>query len=85
MNSDPRLQGQERYLSGVTLFSASYRRYSEAWDHDHCEFCRVKFTEAGSGIADSVHQGYCAADGYRWICLKCFEDFKADFHWSVEG
>ena len=83
MPSDWRLQGQERYLRGVTLFPARYTRYSDAWDHDHCEFCAVKFTEAGSGMADSVHQGYCTADRYRWICPRCFEDFKAAFHWTV--
>lgn len=28
--------------SGTSAFKA-YRRYSDTWDHDHCEFCFAKF------------------------------------------
>ncbi len=83
MNSDWRLQGQERYLQGVTLILAKYTRYSDKWDHDHCEFCGVKFTEEGTETPDSLHQGYRTNDKYRWICPKCFNDFKESFGWTV--
>ena len=42
-NGDWRLQGQEEFLQGVQLYWRHYARYSENWDHDHCEFCGVKF------------------------------------------
>jgi hypothetical protein len=78
---DWRLQGQEKYLKGVTLFWKKYTRYSERWDHDHCEFCWAKFIEEYS--TDGLHEGYATEDSYRWICEECFEDFKDLFDWRV--
>ncbi len=57
-------------------------RYSESWDHDHCEFCWAKFAEEIL-IPDSLHEGYATADNYRWICEACFEDFKDQFGWRL--
>jgi hypothetical protein len=84
MKPDCRLQGQERYLQGATLKFSRYMHYPESRDHDHCEFCGAKFTEAGSGSPDALHCGYCTPDRYRWICPDCFEDFRAWFAWTLE-
>ena len=81
--SDWRLQGQEKYLTGTALVRRTYSRYSEnpAWDHDHCEFCWAKFsTVPGEGV--HTH-GYCTPDEYRWVCETCFDDFREAFGWSV--
>jgi hypothetical protein len=81
---DWRLQGQERYLKGVALALRKYERYAANadWDHDHCEFCGAKFMV--EDVADVLHEGYCTADQYRWICVGCFNDFRAHFEWKVE-
>jgi hypothetical protein len=72
---DWRLQGQERYLKGATLYWRKYRRppWNPDWDHDHCEFCGAKFME--EDYPDVLHEGYATSDEYRWVCKPCFEDF----------
>jgi hypothetical protein len=82
---DWRLQGQERYLRGVTLIRRKYRQYprNPEWDHDHCEFCWATFSLLDN--PDYLKEGYATKDDYRWICPACFEDFKDDFDWTVTG
>ena len=42
-----------------------YIKISDAWDHDHCEFCWAKFSlEGHSGDLD---EGYATKDNYQWI------------------
>jgi len=79
--NDWRLQGQETYLKGVQLWWKTYTRYSESWEHDHCEFCWAKFMV--EDVPDVLHEGYATEDNYRWICEQCFEDFKDLFGWEV--
>jgi len=77
---DWRLTDQEKYLMGVTL---SYRRWfslSSTWEHDHCEFCNIKFSDKITGCLTT---GYTTIDNYRWICPQCFTDFKDIFFWKV--
>jgi hypothetical protein len=82
-DGDWRLTGQEGYLRGVTLVRRRYRRYRKnpEWDHDHCEFCWAKFMiEDYPGV---LHEGYATLDDYRWICDRCFDDFKELFDWKL--
>jgi hypothetical protein len=81
---DWRLQGQEKYLAGVTLIYRAYRQYprNESWDHDHCEFCWGKFMV--DDVPDVLHAGYCTEDDYHWVCEQCFNDFKSLFHWNFK-
>lgn len=37
--------------------------------------------QKGDEILD---EGNTTQDEYRWICKKCFIDFKAMFEWKVE-
>ena len=78
---DWRLQGQEKYLRGAVLSFKSYSCQSAKWDHEHCEFCQVKITE--NCKTDTICKGYATLDNYRWICEKCFHDFKDLFEWIV--
>ncbi len=81
--SDWRLQGQERYLRGVTLIRCTYSSPAEnpTWDHDRCEFCGAKLiAEDRPGV---LREGYATEDGYRWFCTTCFEDVKDRFAWRV--
>ena len=79
--NDWRLTGQEKYLKGVTLYWRQYTRWSESWEHDHCEFCWAKFMV--EDYPNVLHEGYTTEDEYRWICKKCFEDFKDIFVWKI--
>ena len=78
--SDWRLQGQEEYLTGVSLVKKRYRRYRENWEHDHCEFCWRRFSENPGDL----NEGYATEDEYRWICEDCYQDFKEQFRWTVK-
>ena len=80
-NTDWRLQGQEKYLMGLTLNFQSYEPSNSKNDHDHCEFCSVEFMKIDDH--DSLTEGYVTEDKYRWICKGCFEDFKDLFKWKV--
>ncbi len=78
--NDWRLQGQEKYLKGVTLQKKTYKQFRDGWDHDHCEFCGAKFTENTPG---TLHEGYTTQNNYHWICDPCFTDFNELFEWKV--
>ena len=93
---DWRLQGQETYLSGIALRRMPYFRWSESWDHDHCEFCGAEFMtpedtpEGYEHAGDPIqHEGYTnegvpdQEDHYWWICDECFVDFSNRFGWIV--
>jgi len=80
-NIDWRLQGQENYLFGKSLVFKNYTDRKTTTDHDHCEFCSVKFSEI---IADSLYSGYTTVDEYHWICKKCYSDFKERFQWTLK-
>ena len=79
--NDWRLQGQEKYLKGVTLYLKKYIKCCNTWDHDHCEFCWAKFSLEDS--PDDLDEGYATQDNYHWICKRCFGDFKDIFQWKV--
>ena len=92
-DDDWRLQGQEANLQGITLRRMPYFRWSDTWDHDHCEFCWAEFMTPEDTPPDYEepvqHEGYATEgiegqrDHYSWICVECFEDFKDRFKWRV--
>lgn len=73
---DWRLQGQEEYLKDKILIYKKYIRFSEKWDHEHCEFCNDKISE----YEGDLHEGYCTEDERYWICCECYNDFKKIFN-----
>jgi hypothetical protein len=79
---DWRLHGQERYLEGIPLHRARYHRPGGEWDHDHCEFCWEPFVENGG--RDELCEGFTTPTEDRWICPRCFEDFKQQFGWEAQ-
>lgn len=79
-STDWRRQGQEKYLTKVSLVEKEYSPYRQDWDHDHCEFCGSKF----SLDKHDLHHGYATTDCYHWICEQCFEDFSDEYQWKVE-
>ncbi len=79
MTDDWRLQGQERFLMGVTLSKQKYTKCRPDWEHDHCEFCSKKFSEQPGDI----NEAYVTADGYHWVCDECFADFMERFKWKT--
>jgi hypothetical protein len=89
-DNDWRLAGDRTWLIRATLVLKSYRRRSETWEHDHCEYCWAVFSDPTFPHDDSnLHQGYSMmardrfADDQIWICRTCFEDFKDRFQWTV--
>ena len=84
MNNTPNLddwrrQGQEKYLTGAKLVYKDYYLNRTTWNHDHCEFCGSKF----SLNEGDLKKGYSTDDGYRWVCIECFDDFKTEFDWQL--
>lgn len=77
-SNDWRRQGQESYLKDVTLTKKEYKPYRQGWEHDHCEFCGVKF----SLCKDDLTEGYSTPNYYHWVCEECYEDFKFEFGWE---
>lgn len=77
--NDSRLTNQEDYLMNVKLWIKQYKKHSEQWEHEHCEFCWGTFCEQ----PEYLHRGYCTEDEKHWICEKCFNDFKDMFKWQV--
>ncbi|MDL2283276.1 hypothetical protein LJB94_02020, partial [Odoribacter sp. OttesenSCG-928-G04] len=69
---DWRRQGQEQYLLEVSLLFRDYYPCRSGWDHDHCEFCGIKF----SLNENDLNTGYSTEDAYHWICEQCYNDFK---------
>ena len=69
-----------QHTRGATLHFKKYVRWSEAWDHDHCEGCWAKFMESGP---DFLTEGYAKEGNYRWICPKCFRDLKDEMGWTL--
>ena len=96
---DWRRAGQENFLSDLAFARGTYQAYSGNWDHDHCEFCFVKFVDPNyaewmrekldAGSPDHVGAGYTnlrhkdTPSGRYWICEGCFSDFQPEFHWPV--
>ena len=74
--NDWRIRNQMEYLYQVELVKTNYHKKSKEWEHEHCEFCWVKFDDEGI-------IGYSARNGYYWICEDCFNDFNNMFDWKV--
>jgi hypothetical protein len=81
-NRDWRLQGQEAYLRGITLFWQRYSRYLVPWNHDHCEFCGIKFAEPGA-MPEALNEGHATENHDRWVCRECVDDFTQMFEWQL--
>lgn len=77
------IRGQDEYLQNMKFHYKEYKKPSERWDHDHCEFCWHTFMEnPPDGVEDCSKQGYCSIDGEYWVCEKCFKDFTEKFNRS---
>jgi hypothetical protein len=88
--NDWRLQNQQDWLTGAALTHGRFQQTSEDFDHAHCEFCWAKFmdpeyrTVRGYMTPDDVlTEGYHTPGGIRWICNRCFEDFRDMFSWRI--
>jgi len=77
---DWREQGQEVYLYGLEFTKQKYTKYSDTWEHDHCEFCGIKFSEDKNESLGSINIGYTTKDKYRWICEECFNFFQKKYN-----
>ncbi len=84
MGDDWQLMGQEKYLQGAVLRWATWRPFTDGRDHDHCEFCTMHFADhVLEDDPETQLEGFVTEDNYRWICRRCFEDFKDRFAFSL--
>ncbi len=83
---DWRRTGQERDLANCVFTWREYRAPNERWDHDHCEFCWEKFMVGPNAPPDALAAGYRteARGQERWVCPKCFEDFREEFGFILQ-
>lgn len=79
MKDDWRLTNQEEYLTSVVLKRIKYNKYSDSWEHEHCEFCWEKISENKSDF----NEAYCTLDEQICICEDCYNDFKEMFNWRT--
>ena len=80
--TDWRINNQEKFLGGKEFTLKKYTAYSETWDHDHCEFCGVKFMENTKSIKSEniENEGFATNDNYHWVCKTCFKDFAKEMN-----
>ena len=88
-NSDWRLTGQDQYLKGTSLWLRAFKIKAgkDDWDHEHCEFCWQKIVtreKIKEYEAEVISDAYTNENEMRWICPKCFEDFKEQFEWKLQ-
>lgn len=85
MIDDWRIQNQESYLLNAHLVWCSYKKPSQEWDHDHCEFCGVKFMEASDATGEDILREVCKALDANddWICKQRYQDFSDRFRFRV--
>ncbi len=67
---------------GVALYRKKYSRYSESWDHDHCDICSQKLMEAPG--QDIENEGYSTDDSYNWICIGCANKYGPFAKWILK-
>jgi hypothetical protein len=81
--------GQERLLPPETVRFASVTGRSASSDHDHCEFCSVKFMDRESSTEPALTEEYTTTTehvhgaGYHWVCVECATDFAEGFGWIL--
>lgn len=71
--------GEYNYLRGLVMTRKAYARQSEAWDHEHGEFCWQTFAEYDG--ADTGREGYSDEAEDYWVCSRCYKDFKDALGW----
>ena len=76
-----------RHLKGQRLRRKPWTKWSDRWDHDHCEACMVKFAEFDG--PDIQKEGYATCEEYKhgvdygWVCVSCFNDLHEEMGWTV--
>ena len=89
---DWRRRGQEDYLTGARFERRHYQPPPPAtahrdhpWDHEHCELCWATFMPAGASRDPAIlTEGYVTDDD-RWVCDRCFADFRDELSWTLIG
>ena len=81
--ADWRIRNQAACLQPVRLIFSVWTPQKLAGDHDHCEFCFVKFADEAL-MPDALHTGDSTLDRRHWVCPTCFADFREQFEWCSE-
>lgn len=78
MKIDWRRMGQEKFLLNKKLKYKKYDGDISKGAHEHCSFCYELISSKGP-----ITEAYCTLDEENWICKKCYDDFKDEFHWII--
>lgn len=67
---------------GWTFTLKPYRRWSEAWDHDHCISCSCAIAEPGLrddaiAVAYGVSAEHPNGEDYDWLCPACARELAS--------
>ncbi|QPQ54260.1 hypothetical protein IC614_07770 [Allosphingosinicella flava] len=79
---------EQPFLQGQSFIRKSYKAYRPGWEHDHCAACWATIAEPGQSDEAACHEGYATtADyvrgaDYEWVCVPCFDEFKAVMAWK---
>jgi hypothetical protein len=60
--------GAQSLYIGQRFDVTRFELQEEGWTHDHCEICGFTLAE---GDDPESSEGY--TDGFRWICVECFD------------
>ena len=77
--NDWRLWDDSDCFRNEKFYFRKYKKSSERWDHEHCNFCWARISE----YDDELNEGYCTVKDELWVCPQCFNDFKEKFNLEV--
>ena len=70
------------WLVGAKLVRRRWARPSSdsTYDHDHCQICSAKFSDA---IEGAEREGYTTGDYAVWVCSDCFSNPSIRLHFGL--
>jgi len=86
------------YWEGLTFTWKNYQAMTGQWEHEHCicwhTFLDPNYGEASRTAVSEDPESYSSAGytnlardetvaGTIWLCEECFEDFRAEYKWTV--
>jgi hypothetical protein len=74
------LASPPEFYARFTWMHKPWTKTREGWDHDHCEFCRAKISDAV--VEGGLAQGWASDNDYYWVCDPCFTEFRETFKWN---
>lgn len=68
----------QRFMLYAKLQKSTFHAHGEI-DHEHCVMCGAKFSEAPVDL----QEGYVTWNRDHWVCPDCLNDFRDEYHWTL--